>query len=83
MLKRPRLDYHPAGHPVLSKAPIDTYAAEFIGDYFPFYVRNPGQLPIIELLELLHSEDGVSCNVAELGEEGSRKVLGRIFPRKS
>jgi Zn-dependent peptidase ImmA (M78 family) len=82
MLKRPHLDYHPNGHPVLSRQQIDAYAVQFLTAYFPNNLRNPSILSPVALLTKAHDEDGLNTTILDLGHESMKKRLGRIIPAK-
>jgi len=41
VLIRPRLEYHPDGHPVLSKEELHQYGDALVGKYWPERLRKP------------------------------------------
>lgn len=82
MLPRPTLRYHPDGHPVLSHREIENYAEALLKDHFPARLTVPSPLTAPDLITLVHDQDGVTVERAELGSDGIRKRLGRMYLKR-
>ncbi len=82
MLPRPKLEYHPDGHPVLSRGEIESHAETLLKLHFPDNLIVPTPLKAVDLIKLIEREDGVTMEVKDLGSESRRKRLGRMYLKK-
>ena len=82
MLRRPNLQYHPSGHPILSARAIEEYAEGFLAEYFPSHLPGPSPLRAAALISLVGDQDGVRTADDDLGLEGLRKCLGRMYLKR-
>jgi Zn-dependent peptidase ImmA (M78 family) len=82
MISRPKLSYHPDGHPVLSRAQIDDYAEALLSAHFPDQLCKPSPINPAELITLAHDSDGVTTIPQDLGHDGGRKRLGRTYLKR-
>lgn len=82
MLPRPKLRYHPDGHPVLSQREIEDYAELLLKTYFPSNMVVPRPMTAGALMVLANEQDGVVTEPGDLGSEGIRKRLGRMYLKR-
>lgn len=82
MLTRPNLRYLSDGHPILSQREIEAYAETLLKTHFPSRLAVPKPLTAAELMTLVRDQDGVVTERDDLGSEGHRKRLGRMYLKR-
>lgn len=82
MLLRPNLRYLPDGHPILSQREIEVYAETLLKAHFPSRLAVPNPLKAGDLITLIYDQDGVVTERDDLGSEGVRKRLGRMYLKR-
>ncbi len=73
-----RLKYDRNGIPVLSRREIEGIAVGFLQEHCPTVLESPKMTPVIEILDQLKVETGLSTRFVELGHKGRAKVVGRV-----
>lgn len=66
------------GIPFLSRPQIEAAAVGFLREYCPWVLAAPKMTPVLDILDQLKLQTGLSAKFVELGHNGAAKVVGRV-----
>jgi hypothetical protein len=71
------------GIPFLSRREIENVAVGFLWELCPWVVARPAVTPVLDILDQLKLQTGLTAKFAELGRHGTAKIVGRLnFPNR-
>src|SRR5260370_28910943 len=77
-LQPKNLKYAHNGVPILRALEIEDIATEVLQKHCPDVLKKPTMTPVLEIIQALGKTTGLSSAIADLGQRGRGKIVGKV-----